>query len=142
MGRPHERRTVENDPEIVGLGKPGEDDGRERGDGDGLKAVACDECVHGAQSSHRSGDGNESVIICGLLPYDRVQVTDAKEIHFDGWVLRPSSGELLRDGKTQRLAQQPLRMLIDLLQHPAKSSRVSDWSRCSGRKASSISTTA
>ncbi len=49
-----------------------------------------------------------------------MQVTDAKDIHFDGWVLRPSSGELLRDGNTQRLAQQPLRMLIELLQHPGE----------------------
>ena len=47
-------------------------------------------------------------------------MTDAKDIHFDGWVLRPSSGELLRDGNTQRLAQQPLRMLIELLQHPGE----------------------
>ncbi len=35
-------------------------------------------------------------------------------------MLRPSSGELLRDGQTQRLAQQPLRMLIELLQHPGE----------------------
>ena len=49
-----------------------------------------------------------------------MQVTDAKDIHFDGWVLRPSSGELLRDGNTQRLAQQPLRMLTELLQHPGE----------------------
>ena len=49
-----------------------------------------------------------------------MQVTDAKDIHFDGWVLRPSSGELLRDGNTQRLAQQPLRMLIELLDHPGE----------------------
>lgn len=47
-------------------------------------------------------------------------MTDAKDIHFDGWVLRPSSGELLRDGNTQRLAQQPLRMLVELLEHPGE----------------------
>lgn len=47
-------------------------------------------------------------------------MTDAKDIHFDGWVLRPSSGELLRDGATQRLAQQPLRMLVELLEHPGE----------------------
>ena len=73
-----------------------------------------------SQPSQRAGAGNERVIICGLIPYDRVQVTDAKDIHFDGWVLRPSSGELLRDGNTQRLAQQPLRMLIELLDHPGE----------------------
>ena len=28
------------------------------------------------------------MIICGLIPYDRVQVTDATDIHFDGWGLR------------------------------------------------------
>jgi DNA-binding winged helix-turn-helix (wHTH) protein/tetratricopeptide (TPR) repeat protein len=49
-----------------------------------------------------------------------VQVTEAKDIQFDGWVLRPSSGELLRDGNTQRLAQQPLRMLVELLEHPGE----------------------
>jgi DNA-binding winged helix-turn-helix (wHTH) protein/tetratricopeptide (TPR) repeat protein len=63
---------------------------------------------------------NESVITCGLFPYDRAQVTEAKDIHFDGWVLRPSSGELLRDGNMQRLAQQPLRMLVELLAHPGE----------------------
>jgi hypothetical protein len=28
--------------------------------------------------------GNESVLIRGLFPYDRVQVTEAKDIRFDG----------------------------------------------------------
>ena len=60
------------------------------------------------------------MIICGLFTYDRVQVTEAKDIHFDGWVLRPSSGELLRDGTLQRLSQQPLRMLVELLEHPGE----------------------
>jgi DNA-binding winged helix-turn-helix (wHTH) protein/tetratricopeptide (TPR) repeat protein len=70
-------------------------------------------------SQHAAG-GNESLLICGLFPYDRLQVTEPKDIHFDGWLLRPSSGELLRDGTTQRLAQQPLRMLIELLDHPGE----------------------
>jgi len=47
-------------------------------------------------------------------------VTDATEIHFEGWTLRPRSGELLRDGHTQRLSQQPLRVLIELLDHPGE----------------------
>jgi DNA-binding winged helix-turn-helix (wHTH) protein/tetratricopeptide (TPR) repeat protein len=47
-------------------------------------------------------------------------VTDAKDIHFDGWVLHLSSGELLRDGNKQRLPQQPLRMLVELLEHPGE----------------------
>jgi DNA-binding winged helix-turn-helix (wHTH) protein len=68
----------------------------------------------------RAAASNERVIIYGLIPYDCLQVTDAKDIHFDGWVLRPSSGELLRDGNTQRLAQQPLRMLAELLEHPGE----------------------
>ena len=37
---------------------------------------------------------------------------------FDGWTLRPESGELSRAGTTTRLAQQPLRILIELLDHP------------------------
>ena len=45
-------------------------------------------------------------------------MTDATEIHFDGWTLRPRSGELLRDGHTQRLSQQLLRLLVELLEHP------------------------
>jgi DNA-binding winged helix-turn-helix (wHTH) protein/tetratricopeptide (TPR) repeat protein len=44
-------------------------------------------------------------------------VTDATEIRFDGWALRPRSGELLRAGRTQRLPQQPLRVLTELLAH-------------------------
>jgi DNA-binding winged helix-turn-helix (wHTH) protein len=55
-----------------------------------------------------------------LILYDRAQVTDAKDIHFGGWALHPSSGELLRDGNRQRLAQQPLRMLVELLEHPGE----------------------
>ena len=47
-------------------------------------------------------------------------MTDAQDIHFDGWALHPSSGELLRDGNRQRLAQQPLRMLVELLEHPGE----------------------
>jgi len=72
------------------------------------------------QPIHHSAAGNESVLTCRLFLYDRVQVTEAKDIHFDGWVLRPSSGELLRDGNTQRLGQQPLRMLVELLEHPGE----------------------
>jgi DNA-binding winged helix-turn-helix (wHTH) protein/Tfp pilus assembly protein PilF len=47
-------------------------------------------------------------------------VTDATEINFDGWTVRPDSGELLRDGRTQRLPQQPLRVLLELLAHPGE----------------------
>ena len=53
----------------------------------------------------------------GLFLYDRPQVTDRAEIRFDGWLLRPSSGELVGDGAVQRLPQQPLRMLVELLDH-------------------------
>ena len=45
-------------------------------------------------------------------------MTDATEIHFDGWTLRTRSGELVRDGNVQRLPQQPLRVLVELLEHP------------------------
>jgi DNA-binding winged helix-turn-helix (wHTH) protein/tetratricopeptide (TPR) repeat protein len=47
-------------------------------------------------------------------------VIDATEIHFDGWVLSPRSGELLFEGNTQRLPQQPLRVLLELLEHPGQ----------------------
>jgi DNA-binding winged helix-turn-helix (wHTH) protein/tetratricopeptide (TPR) repeat protein len=47
-------------------------------------------------------------------------VTDVTEISFDGWTLRPRSGELLHAGRTQRLPQQPLRVLIELLDHPGE----------------------
>jgi DNA-binding winged helix-turn-helix (wHTH) protein/tetratricopeptide (TPR) repeat protein len=47
-------------------------------------------------------------------------VTDATDIHFDGWTLRTRSGELLREGNTQRLPQQPLRVLVELLTHPGE----------------------
>ena len=47
-------------------------------------------------------------------------MTDATEFHFDGWTLRTRSGELVRDGNTQRLPQQPLRVLIELLAHPGE----------------------
>jgi len=44
-------------------------------------------------------------------------VTDTTEFRFDGWTLRPRSGELIRDGNVQRLPQQPLRVLVELLEH-------------------------
>jgi DNA-binding winged helix-turn-helix (wHTH) protein/tetratricopeptide (TPR) repeat protein len=47
-----------------------------------------------------------------------MQVTDATDFHFDGWTLRTRSGELVRDGNSQRLPQQPLRVLVELLSHP------------------------
>jgi DNA-binding winged helix-turn-helix (wHTH) protein/tetratricopeptide (TPR) repeat protein len=45
-------------------------------------------------------------------------VADATEFHFDGWTLKTRSGELVRDGNVQRLPQQPLRVLAELLTHP------------------------
>jgi DNA-binding winged helix-turn-helix (wHTH) protein/Flp pilus assembly protein TadD len=52
--------------------------------------------------------------------YDVAQVTDKAEIKFDDWTLRPSSGELSCNGNAQRLSQQPLRVLIELLDHPGE----------------------
>jgi len=47
-------------------------------------------------------------------------VTETTEFHFDGWTLRPRSGELAREGNVQRLPQQPLRVLVELLAHPGE----------------------
>ena len=47
-------------------------------------------------------------------------MTEATEFHFDGWTLRTRSGELVRHGNTQRLPQQPLRVLVELLTHPGE----------------------
>ena len=47
MCRQRQGRTVEKDPEVVGLGKPDEDRGREPGDGEDVEAMARDDCVHG-----------------------------------------------------------------------------------------------
>jgi TolB-like protein/DNA-binding winged helix-turn-helix (wHTH) protein len=47
-------------------------------------------------------------------------MTEPAEIFFDGWCLKRSSGELTRAGETQRLAQQPLKMLLELLEHPGE----------------------
>ena len=44
-------------------------------------------------------------------------MTDATHIRFDGWTLVRGSGELMRDGRTQRLAPQPLATLLELLDH-------------------------
>ena len=44
-------------------------------------------------------------------------MADSTHIHFDGWTLSRGSGELTRDGRKQRLAPQPLAMLIELLDH-------------------------
>jgi DNA-binding winged helix-turn-helix (wHTH) protein/tetratricopeptide (TPR) repeat protein len=63
---------------------------------------------------------NESLLKSGLLLYDHAQVTEETQFQFDGWTLHPRSGELVRDGKVQRLPQQPLRVLVELLSHPAE----------------------
>ena len=47
-------------------------------------------------------------------------MTDPTEINFDGWIVRVRSGELLHDGQTQRLPQQPLRVLLELLAQPGQ----------------------
>lgn len=40
------------------------------------------------------------------------------EIRFDGWVLRTDSGELTREGNVVRLQDQPLQVLLALLEQP------------------------
>jgi len=45
-------------------------------------------------------------------------MTLSNEICFDGWVLRTDSGELTRDGKVVRLQDQPLQVLLALLERP------------------------
>jgi DNA-binding winged helix-turn-helix (wHTH) protein/tetratricopeptide (TPR) repeat protein len=47
-------------------------------------------------------------------------MTERKEFSFDGWTLKAASGELLREGETQRLPQQPLKLLLELLEHPGE----------------------
>jgi DNA-binding winged helix-turn-helix (wHTH) protein len=44
-------------------------------------------------------------------------MTGRTEFSFDGWTLRVATGELARDGNNQRLTQQPLRILVELLEH-------------------------
>jgi len=46
-----------------------------------------------------------------------MQDIEEKEFRFDGWELRPRSAELVRDGKVTRLAQQPLKILVELVEH-------------------------
>ncbi len=41
-------------------------------------------------------------------------------LHFDGWTVDRVSGELSRDGRTSRLPQQPLRILLELADHAGK----------------------
>lgn len=48
-------------------------------------------------------------------------MTEPTEIRFDGWRLRISTGELSREGQPQqRLTQQPLRILLELLRNPGE----------------------
>lgn len=47
-------------------------------------------------------------------------MTEPAEIRFDGWRLRVSTGELSREGQQQRLTQQPLRILLELLRSPGE----------------------
>lgn len=49
-----------------------------------------------------------------------MQVTEPVTYRFDGWTLQVDSGELARDGKVQRLTQQPLRVLVELLRNPGR----------------------
>ncbi len=47
-------------------------------------------------------------------------MTENTDIRFDGWHLRVDTGELARNGKVQRLTQQPLRILVELLRNPGQ----------------------
>jgi DNA-binding winged helix-turn-helix (wHTH) protein/tetratricopeptide (TPR) repeat protein len=40
------------------------------------------------------------------------------ELQFDGWTVNRVSGEIAREGRASRLPQQPLRMLLELADHP------------------------
>ena len=44
----------------------------------------------------------------------------AREIRFDGWTLHLATGELRRDGLRTRLQQQPLAVLLALLERPGE----------------------
>jgi DNA-binding winged helix-turn-helix (wHTH) protein/tetratricopeptide (TPR) repeat protein len=39
------------------------------------------------------------------------------DLHFDGWTVNRVSGEISRDGRSARLPQQPLRILMELFDH-------------------------
>jgi DNA-binding winged helix-turn-helix (wHTH) protein/tetratricopeptide (TPR) repeat protein len=41
----------------------------------------------------------------------------AKDLQFDGWTVNRVSGEISREGRSTRLPQQPLRILIELFDH-------------------------
>lgn len=121
MGRPFQRWAVEQPLQIVRPRKADEDGRGEDGEEDDVKPGAGgNDGVHVAYASHGPAAINERVLILGLLVYDQPQVTDATDIRFDGWTLRPRSGELVRDGKTQRLSQQPLRALLELVRTPSE----------------------
>ena len=47
-------------------------------------------------------------------------MTDPTTFRFDGWTLQTDTGELTREGRTQRLTQQPLRILLELLRNPGR----------------------
>src|ERR1044071_2383688 len=45
---------------------------------------------------------------------------DKREIRFDGWHVDFASGEISKDGRTQRLQDQPLQILDELSRHPGE----------------------
>lgn len=49
-----------------------------------------------------------------------MQPVDLEEISFDGWTLNKVTGELKREGRTQRLPQQQLRILLELIAIPGQ----------------------
>jgi DNA-binding winged helix-turn-helix (wHTH) protein/Flp pilus assembly protein TadD len=44
----------------------------------------------------------------------------ATEIRFDGWTLCRATGELSKDGRRLRLQRRPLRVLLELIEHPGE----------------------
>src|SRR5688572_1754501 len=85
--------------------------------GNGLRSVVV---FMDAQTIRAAAWSNDRPLKRRLLRYDRTQMTEPAEYFFDGWCLKRSSGELTRAGETQRLAQQPLKMLLELLEHPGE----------------------
>src|SRR6187401_147642 len=118
VGGPREWRQIEPHPEVVSARKGDDGHGRQRGDDDLRESISNNDGVHEPKVFRRRREHHESALKSGLLLYDWAQVTDATEFHFDGWTLRTRSGELVRDGNSQRLPQQPLRVLVELLTHP------------------------
>src|SRR5262245_22920077 len=66
---------------------------------------------------HAAAENHGKVLRSPLVLYYSTLMDAPGPVSFDGWTLDRASGDLARGGEVTRLAQQPLRVLLELIEN-------------------------